>query len=357
MSVTPGLQHDGGGIEVPAPECGDFCGETFLREMRDPPNLYFVIDRSGSMEGSVKGSSRTKLQAARGVISDLLRHIGHRVRYGGTVFPAFEAPEECGPGTEFFPATLGTLPPCGETENPQLSDFSRRLGAFLPEGGTPTALTLDAVRPMLEGLDGRTAVVLITDGAPNCNVDAACDAENCTLNIEHATLGNQSCDDTFNCCDPENTGEGSNAYCVDADATERAVLALADSGISTYVVGMPGAEAYASLLGRLAEAGGQPRDGELPYYATTDEKELREALYAIGTGFAIRCAIDLESAPDDPELVNVYFDGELVPQDDENGWSWEGTRRIVVNGDSCTDLRSGEILEARAVFGCETVVR
>lgn len=359
VGVDPGPKDDGGiGIDVPQAACGEFCGETFLQEVLQPPNLYFVIDRSGSMEGSVGGgSTRTKLQAARAVISELLRNIGHRVRYGGAVFPSFEAPEECRPGTEFFPATLGSLPACGERENPQLTEFSRRLGAFLPEGGTPTSLTLNALRPTLEELEGRTAVVLITDGAPNCNGEASCDAEDCTLNIEQAAFGNQLCSDTFNCCDPANTGEGSNAYCVDADETESAVLELAESGISTYVVGMPGAEAYAALLGRLAQAGGRPREGKLPYYATTDEDELREALYAIGTGFAIRCEIDLESAPDDPDFVNVYFDGELVPQDAEDGWSWVGDSRIVVNGDACTDLRSGEILEARAVFGCETVVR
>jgi hypothetical protein len=72
---------------------------------------------------------------------------------------------------------------------------------------------------------------------------------------------------------------------------------------------------------------------------------------------AIRCAIDLETPPDDPARVNVYFDGELLPADPENGWSWDGDTRIEVNGDACSDLRSGEVLDARAVFGCDTVVR
>src|SRR5262245_31913932 len=62
----PSGGEDGGvPIDVEPTPCGDFCGETFLREVVTPPNLYFVIDRSGSMGGLVKGSSRTKLQTAR----------------------------------------------------------------------------------------------------------------------------------------------------------------------------------------------------------------------------------------------------------------------------------------------------
>jgi hypothetical protein len=344
-------------IDVPEAPCGEFCGATFLREVKDPPNLYFVVDRSGSMGELVEGSSRTKFQSARAVIGEVLSRIGHRVRYGGAVFPSFEAPEECRAGTEFFPPKLGTLPSCAGEENAQLTDFSRRLGTFLPEGGTPTALTLDALRPKLTELDGATAVVLVTDGAPNCNAEAECEAEGCGLNIEGASVGGFACNDSYNCCDPALTGYGANGYCVDEDGSVEAVLALAASGIATYVVGMPGAERYADVLSRLAEAGGRPREGSSSYYATSDEKELREALYAIGTGVAIRCSIDLEAPPDDPSLVNVYFDGELLPSDPENGWSWDGEARIVVNGEACTDLRSGEVLDARAVFGCDTVVR
>jgi len=126
---------------------------------------------------------------------------------------------------------------------------------------------------------------------------------------------------------------------------------------STYVVGMPGAEPYAALLTRLAEAGGTARAGDVGYYAVSDAAELRDALYAIGTSIAIRCSIDLEAPPDDPALVNVYFDGALVPSDAVDGWSWDGAQRIRVNGSACDALKSGEVLDARVVFGCDTVVR
>jgi hypothetical protein len=89
----------------------------------------------------------------------------------------------------------------------------------------------------------------------------------------------------------------------------------------------------------------------------TDEDDLQAAIYAIGTGVAIRCSIELDAAPDDPSQVNVYFDGELVPADPEDGWSWQDATTIQVNGAACDRLTSGDVIDARAVFGCDTVVR
>jgi hypothetical protein len=345
------------GLVPEAATCAEFCGETFLREVTDPPNLYFVIDRSGSMGGDVGDSNLTKYQAARAVLAELLRSIGHRVRYGAAVFPAPQNPDECGPGQQVFRATLGALPGCDGEQDPQLSEFMRRLGALAPAGATPTSLTLDALRPMLEDLEGNTVVVLVTDGAPNCNLDAMCDVDECTLNIEGATLGTRACTPDFNCCDPDLGGPGMGGYCVDSDGTEAAITALYDAGIPTYVIGMPGAEPYAALLGQLARAGGTAREGSVGYYAVSHTSELREVLYAIGTGVAIRCSIELSEPPLDRALVNVYFDAELVPADDADGWSWGDDTRIVVNGEACQRLRSGGVLDARAVFGCDTVVR
>ncbi len=351
---------DGGGLKVDAGKgvCGDFCGETFLREVTEPKNLYFVLDRSGSMTATMPGSSLTRYQTARAVLASLLRVIGHRVRYGAAAFPTTANPDDCSPGGQVFPPTLGGLPPCEGGDDWTLEAFLMRLGTLAPLGATPTAATLREIRPALGELDGQTYVVLVTDGAPNCDLESSCDAEGCTLNIEGATVNGRACDGGFNCCDPALTGEGMGGYCVDADDTEAAVEELAADGIATYVVGMPGAEAYSTLLGRLAVAGGTAReDADVPYYAVADSDALYEALYAIGTGIALKCSIGLDGPPSSPDLVNVYFDGEVVPSDPDDGWSWDGETTIVVNGEACERLKSGSVLDARAVFGCDTVVR
>jgi hypothetical protein len=351
---------DGGGLMVDGGEgaCGEFCGETFLHEIKDPKNLYFVLDRSGSMVAPMPDSTRTRYQTARAVLASLLRVIGHRVRYGAAVFPTTANPDDCSPGGEIFPVTAGGLPPCEGGDDPVLDGFLTRLGRMTPNGATPTAATLRAIRPALGQLEGETTVVLVTDGAPNCNLEASCEADGCTLNIEGATVNGRACDGGFNCCDPALTGEGMGGYCVDSDDTEAAVTELAEDGIRTYVVGMPGAEAYSTLLGRLAVAGGTAReDADVPYYATADSDALHEALYAIGTSIAIGCSITLDEAPSNPDMVNVYFDGEVLPSDPDAGWSWDGAATIRVNGEACERLKSGSVLDARAVFGCDTVVR
>ena len=137
----------------------------------------------------------------------------------------------------------------------------------------------------------------------------------------------------MNCCDPLLFGDGVQGNCVDSAETVRQLERLAEHGIPTYVIGLPGTELFADVLNRMAEAGGAAREGEASaYYDVGDQDELETALYSIGSGLAIRCSIELEEAPLDPDKVNVYFDGKIVEADPDNGWSWDGDTRIQVNG-------------------------
>jgi hypothetical protein len=349
-------EPDPGGIDPPPASCSaDFCGDTFLHEVSDPPHLYFLVDRSGSMAAFPPNSSLTKYDMARRVLGDLLKVIGHRVKYGAAIFPA--RADGCGPGHEVFAPEIGGLPPCTGELDPVLSEFLDAFRFYAPDGATPTSAAIADLRPELEGLGGKTYLVVITDGAPNCNLDASCDETECTPNIEGLRLGKYTCTNGFNCCDPALVGDGAGGNCVDGDESAHQVALLAEHGIPTYVIGMPGAEPYASVLSRMARAGGTARSGPTEYYAVSDRQELEDALYSIGTGLAIRCSIELDEEPADPGQVNVYFDGELVPADPDDGWSWDGTTRIQVNGAACDELKSGSVIDARAVFGCDTVVR
>lgn len=341
-----------------------FCGEEFLREVNNAPALYFVVDRSGSMAEDIPGSILSKYQAARSTLADVLSSLGHRLRYGAAVFPPWGTKTGCEPGEEIFETRLGdpaSFAAAGKL-GPELRGLLDRLGAAAPEGGTPTAPTLRALATKLRALGDETSVVLMTDGAPNCNTELTCSAAECSLNIEGRAVGGRACGGGLNCCDSDQVGAGAEFYCVDSDASEAALEELAADGIRTYVVGMPGAGAYADVLDRLAVAGQTARDvaaGEPRYYDVRDEAELDAAIREIGTGIAIRCEIELAEPPAEPSLVNVYFDGEVVPRDAENGWDWgrDDFTRIEVLGEACELLGSGEVLEARAVFGCETVLR
>ena len=336
------------------------CGNQQIPAISNPPNLYFVVDHSGSMEELLPGSAYSKYENARMAISDMLRAIGHRVRYGAALYPLLSNADNCAPGAQVFPTTAGDPPSyvANGQVGPHLTELLRRLGNLSPAGGTPTASSLRALQPTIVGLSGpRTYVVLMTDGAPNCNLGLKCGAEACIPNIEQASFGSAPCSDALNCCDPKNVGDLGLGSCVDADDTEAAVSAYQAAGVDTFVVGMPGTEAYRSLLGRLATAGNTARPGDTPYYAVSDTNQLTQALRAIGAQVAISCDLPLAEAPENPELVNVYFDDQVVPNRDLDGWHYTAADSIQFVGAACDKLTAGDVLNVQVLAGCPTVVR
>lgn len=358
---SSGGTTDGGLRIADAALDANLCGDQEIPAISDPPNLYFIVDRSGSMADILPGSGYSKYENARIAISVMLRAVGHRVRYGAAVFPAFANPDGCTSGMQVFPTESGDPPSYAAAgkNGPVLQDLLTRLGGIAPAGGTPTAATLEALEPTVFGLSGkRTYVVLMTDGAPNCNLGLACTADQCIPNIEHESIGSTSCEAPVNCCDAKQVGEAGIGYCVDADATEARVTAYEDAGIDTYIVGMPGSEQYGALLSRLAAAGNTARPGATPYYAVSDTEELTLALKSIGARVAITCNLPLAAQPNDIGFVNVYFDGQNVPFDASDGWQWaDGENSIQFEGAACSTLSSGNVLNVQVLSGCKTVVR
>jgi hypothetical protein len=339
----------------------NLCGDQEIPAITDPPNLYFVVDRSGSMADPLPGSTYSKYENARIAISVMLRAVGHRVKYGASVFPAFANPDGCASGMQVFPTEAGDPPTYAASakNGPVLQDLLDRLGSTAPSGGTPTAATLKDLEPTIFGLAGKkTYVVLMTDGAPNCNAALSCDPDQCIPNIEHESIGSTKCEAPLNCCDARQVGEAGIGYCVDADATAAAVAEYESAGIDTYVVGMPGSEQYSALLSRLAVVGHTARAGTTPYYAVSDTNELSDALKAIGAHVAITCDLPLVAAPENAGYVNVYFDGQAVPFDASNGWQWTSDQTSVqFVGAACDTLSSGNVLNVQVLEGCKTVVR
>jgi len=285
----------------------------------------------------------------------MLRAVGHRVRYAAGVYPAFVNDDGCAPGLQVFPLSSGDSPKfAARGENgPILGALLEQLGNSIPSGGTPTAATLRELAPKILGLEGKkTYVVLMTDGAPNCNPGLRCGVDACIPNIEHLSVSGIACDDNFNCCSPKVGGD-----CVDADESEAAVADYEKAGVDTFVVGMPGSEAYRSMLNRLATAGNTARPGNTQYYAVSDTDELSQALRSIGAQVAISCDLPLSQTPESPELVNVYFDDQVVPKSDEDGWRYRSEDRIEFVGATCDALSAGDVLNVQVLSGCPTVVR
>lgn len=346
------------------PEPGDtsLCGNEVVLVLQQKPNLHFVLDVSGSMSLPMDGGATTRLEVAKAALKNLLLEMGHRINYGVTVFPA-AGPDpsgdgSCGRGEELFETQEGDPIRCAGDRRPGpiLTSLLRVMNPIAPVGGTPLAATLNGVLPRMSSLEGTSAVVLITDGAPNCGL-TPCTAEECMLSVEGYSYMGTNCDAALNCCDPDVIDAPLAALnCVDRSASLAAIEKLASADIKTYVVGIPGTEFYVDVLDQLAEAGNTAQQGQRKYFAISDGNALQEALQAIGNDVAVTCDIALQSDAVSPHLTNVYFDSSLVPFDETDGWTY-ADQTVHLHGTYCDDLLAGGVVNVQVVSGCPTVVR
>jgi hypothetical protein len=342
----PVLTGDGGLVERSCgvgPD-GGVCACADETLLGDPPTLYYVLDRSGSM------NDLNKWTTVRGVLEKIMVALGPRARVGAAVFPDPKQ-DACAPGVEVFPPARGDSP--AGTPGPNDLALAAKLSPITAYGGTPTAATLKKLAPAIEAIGGKTYVVLATDGGPNCDAAASCSFDTCTDNIENAP----GCPPTgpTNCCAPANAGP---LACLDAQPTVDAVAALANAGIPVYVVGVPGSKPYATLLDQLAVAGGTARASEPLYYdvSSADSATLLAAMSTIAAKITASCIIVLDQVPPDPSLINVYLDGAVLPQSGPDGWTLDGDV-VTILGATCQSITDGHVLDVRVVAGCPTVTQ
>lgn len=340
------------------------------------PTLYFVLDISGSMAEPLvePGADRdeieaapTKLKASQDALLALTLEHGHRIHYGLLTFPGPDAKGAqllgCGAGREAFAVTEGDPLLCLNRPGGDVHEaFSRRVKKLEPTGGTPLSATLEAHAEAILALPQPASVVLLTDGAPNCNLEASCDVDACIPNLEGGALPSGVCDDDFNCCDSSQVLEADlpfigvpEAQCIDGDASQETIERFAEAGIATFVVGVPGSEAYAGLMTRFAEAGGTARDDETAYFDVRDVAELSSSLSAIFAQASHGCTAPLEEPPVRSDLLNVYFDAELIPMDEDDGWTVAGTE-VTFHGEACDDIEAGLVSQVHLISGCPSVV-
>lgn len=335
------------------------CGAQTIPALTNPPNISFIIDHSASMGEVFGDNGLSKYENARLALSRVLKAVGHRINYGAAIFPGLDGATGCEAGTELMKVAPGDAPSYardGKT-GPRLKDLLSRLSIAGVDGGTPVAPTLTKMLDVLGELEGDTYVVLITDGAPNCNDELSCKASACIPNIEGLTANGVDCTPSYNCCVPSAQYPQANRSCVDADASLQSVQALRDAGIRTYVVGMPGSEPYEQLLNAMADVGATAREGEQKYYPVADTEALEASLKSIAVSLAISCDISLDYEPPDPDYVNVYFDGDVVAYDPDQGWAWTDDGHVAIRGKACEELSAGAVLEVQVLAGCKTVVK
>jgi hypothetical protein len=332
-----------GGMDVPN------CGEVEIVPTYIPPAVMLVVDASGSMvlpdnnwdhDLDPNTLDVTRWFSLHGVVDAIMTNYGAAMYAGLQRFPSAAAcdPHPC------YNATSCTTETTPEVEI--ALDNAAAVLAALPgpdagsteiEGGTP------ATKGFVSGLNHLKMqpeelpryMVLITDGAANCNTDLEFPFfiedydENLPTTVEAAWMD-----------------DGIPTFVVGIDIIDQLVGAGND--------GAPYANPY-ERLNDVAVAGGAPKNMGMDaekFYNATNQIELLDALQAI-LGEVTDCTIDLTmqdgGAPDPIQIPYVTFvvDGMEVPGplDDcssGDGWAWvEVGLTMTFCGSYCEDFKNG----------------
>jgi hypothetical protein len=323
--------------------------------------MLIVMDKSGSTVDQPAGFDVSIWDGMKAALGAALDQSKSSVWFGLELYPFSNdpIPPRCGDRCCEMPADAEMNVPieAGSTAVPKIM---AALNATAPGGGTPTAVALKRAYEYYTAgagaaLQGEKFVLLATDGGPNCNADLQCTAEGCTTNLEG------QCSSGGNCCD----GTGGRMSCVDDQATIAQIQALRDAGIGTFVVGIPGSEAYASYLEQFAVTGNQVNPNGPPSYYRVDAaggvEGLTSVFSAITTQLVTSCEIQLDQPPRDVEKVNVAVDCDIVPRsgsDGTDGWVLDVTSvpsTITLQGTLCRWVEQRGAERVDIVFGCPTV--
>lgn len=317
-------------------------------------NMLLVIDKSGSMSDMPQHFDADKWSAMKSSVAAALTPMKDQIRLGLELYPMAgcdlpggdNVDVEVQSGTKAMPLVMNAL---------EGTD---------PSGGTPTAAALMRARDYFTKgagakLDGGKYVLLATDGGPNCNDGLSCDADACTMNLD-----GQCPMSVANCCDEKLAGSGAQSGCLDDGATLKSIKALADAGIDTFVVGIPGSEVYADALDAFAKAGGRAdQGGSHSYYQVSASGSsatgLTTVLESIASGLIKSCRLQLASTPPALDKLNVEIDGSAVPQQSADGWDLDMSTSpptIELKGKTCEHVENDGAQSVTVTFGCPTRV-
>ncbi|MCC6333739.1 MAG: VWA domain-containing protein [Myxococcales bacterium] len=314
---TPDASVDAG-ADAGVPDAS--CPPTTLGLEPAVPTVLFVLDRSGSMAFDIDGRPDAGQSASRwDVLETSLR----------SVLPPLDM--KLAMGALLYPTVGDTCEaPFVVNLSPALGNADRLLSLFAtrPLGGTPTFGALDLAARHLAPLhtaSAARALVLATDGAPNCN--EALDPFTCVCTRP----------DGLGCMDPQNCLD-------DARTIARLESLFQTSKLPTYVVGL-GSELdrFSGTLDRMAVAGGVPRLGPgKRYYSATSEAELTLAFTRI-TEQLSRCTYLVVGAVPGGK-AHFRVGGAEVPEGPE-GWEWlsRANGELTVHGLACDRVAAGGV--------------
>jgi hypothetical protein len=313
---------------------GTSCDEVDFPVAGNPPDILILLDRSNSMSWGSPDSYWTMVTEA---LIDTTALMDNQIRFGLMVFP--DGFVTCEPPVPESPLVA--------IEDINATQIQTQINGQTPNGGgTPTTTAMEAAGMYLNSIfdEADKYILLASDGAPNCSTDMSLQCPECdTTQMDLVTCFNHN-----DCLD-------------DVLAIEKAAELHDDWGISIYVIGVGGVvDVWDDVMDGIAAAGGT--EG---YYPAEDATQIQDALSEIAAA-SLSCTFTVdwesldESVSDDPSLVNLYADGELVPYSEgcanEDGWHWLDQDTIEMCPGLCDDYKTAVISVVSATFGCESVV-
>jgi hypothetical protein len=323
----------------PDGDCGSERVDTDLKQVQKPGNVLVIYDRSGSMDADWNGTP--KYQAAGNAIIAALTPLKDLLTIGGIFFPSVD-PNNCACNvadpTHWIPGPQacclnGIANSCFVSDIAQTDQIkfgpAQSYIDNLPmqwrltmANGTPLQAGVQRAAEALMStkLEGPVAVILMTDGEPNCMSDV--------------------------------------------NAVVQQVTTWQAMQIPTYVIGLPGAQAAADVLNMVAMAGGTEK-----YVDPANNMELETKIRSILTS-TIRagfdsCTFKLDKDTMVPEKLHlVITEGgkdKDVPRDlskqpnwgDGAGWTInkEGNE-VELTGRLCELAKGGAYESLRFDYGC-----
>ena len=320
---------DGLGDACTATPVGEICGNQEVTFDVLAPNIYILLDKSGSMGewGSCKDPDTTgcangcqsnqcalerccvqrqrpnwPIDQAKAGLDAVAEALADKVRFGFGAYPLPVTEASC-ESTELL--TIG---------NHSTAQLKAAWAPIEPAGGTPTGNSLFTIRTQRKLYDaadpqdaGRArAVILITDGDPNA--------------------------------------------CEDIHPSVREAQALADEDTPVYVVGFRSG-AREETLNAIAQAGGtdNPNDPNKRFYTAENTNELVNVINDISSEI-VSCSYTLNPKPDDTNKIWVKLNDTFLPRE---GYSYEPTTgTLQLSGPTCDQLKGTSGAKIEIILGC-----
>jgi hypothetical protein len=319
-----------GGIDVPVSDGGRLssdaaqtCVVTTPQTSSVPADVLIVLDRSGSMNDMVDGTScrggcgaQSKWSQMTAALDAFIPTVQSTVNWGLKLFAS--------PGRNMCGVSSGV------DVAPVANDAAQVIGAIgatSPGSSTPTTAAVTAAAAYLQTLnDGNPKFILLaTDGLPNCGSSP---------------------------CAPVVGGAGAQTHdCDDANAIA-AVKSVHDSlSISTFVIGIGTASGGGdATLTAMAEAGGYPRATTPAYYPVQSADDLTQVFQTI-TGMVQSCTFSFTPALDPTKqmISGVTADGAPL---NANDYTISGNNAVQLVGQACADYMSGKIKNVAVQVAC-----